>query len=146
MSCLSSVETLATCAERGSSERKRSIRSQQTMAKSTIILSINAGSSSVKVTLFKAEDDRPQQIAAGQISGLSAPPAQFNYTRGDNTNEEELPRSVKTHNDAFGHILEAFLNDKDLETISRRDHIDYACHRVVHGVGGLPTRTTACWC
>jgi acetate kinase len=106
------------------------------MAQSTIILSINAGSSSVKVTLFKADDDKPEKIAAAEISGISSPPAQFTYSRNNQKHKEELPSSIKSHNDAFEHILESFLNDKDLENVSSRDHIDYACHRVVHGVSG----------
>lgn len=106
------------------------------MAKSTVILSINAGSSSVKVTLFQADNDQPTKIAAAEISGLSASPAQFTYSRNSHKQEEELPSSIKSHNDAFHHILETFLEDKALETVSSRDHIDYACHRVVHGVSG----------
>ena len=108
------------------------------MVKSKVILSINAGSSSVKVTLFTvtAEGDQPEKIAAVEISGLSAPPAQFTYSRNDHKRKEELPSSIKSHNDAFQHILESLLGDKDLEFISSRDHIDYACHRVVHGVSG----------
>jgi acetate kinase len=103
------------------------------MAQSTILLSINAGSSSVKVTLFKAEDGKPEKIAAAEISGISSPPAQFTYSRNNQKHKKELPSSINSHNDAFEHILESFLNDKDLENIS---HIDYACHRVVHGVSG----------
>ncbi len=104
------------------------------MANPTVILSINAGSSSVKVTLFTAEGDQPQKIAAAEISGLSAPPAQFIYSRNDDRHKEELPSSIESHNDAFQYILETFLRDKDLDFISSRDHIHYACHRVVHGV------------
>jgi len=106
------------------------------MAQATTILSINAGSSSVKVTLFKAEGDRPERIAAAEVSGINAPPAQLTYTRSNYTHKEKLSGSFGSHNDAFHYILESFLNDKVLETVSKRDHIDYACHRVVHGVSG----------
>ncbi len=109
------------------------------MAKPTVILSINAGSSSVKATLFTAEGDQPEKIAAAEISGLSAPPAQFTYSRSDDKRKEELPSSIKSHNDAFQYILESFLSDKDLDFISSPDHIDYSCHRVVHGVSGAKT-------
>lgn len=107
------------------------------MAKSTMILSINAGSSSVKVTLYTGEDDQPERIAAADISGLSAPPAQFTYSRNDRKQKKDLPSAIKSHNDAFQYILESFLNDGDLELISSRDHVDYACHRIVHGVSDL---------
>ncbi len=111
------------------------------MAKPAIILSINAGSSSVKVTLFTAEGDQPQKIAAAEVSGLSAPPAHFTYSRNHDKHKEELPSSIRSHNDAFQYILESFLGDKNLEFISSRDHISYACHRVVHGVSGANTNT-----
>lgn len=106
------------------------------MDQSTIILSINAGSSSVKVTLFKAEGDKPEKIAAAQISGISSSTAEFTYSRNDQKVKEELSNSIKSHNDAFQHILESFLNDEELQSVSDRGHIDYACHRVVHGVSG----------
>jgi acetate kinase len=103
------------------------------MAKPMVILSINAGSSSVKATLFKADNHQPEKI---EISWLSSPPAQFFYQCNRNSSEhhQELPDTITSHNDAFQYILESFLNDKDLEVVSYRDHIDYAYHRVVHGV------------
>ncbi len=112
------------------------------MAKSTVILSINAGSSSVKATLFEADDVKPEKIAAAEISGLRSPPVQFSYecSRNSNKRQQELPDTIKSHSDAFQYILESFLSDEDLDIVSHRDHIDYACHRVVHGVSG-PTDT-----
>jgi acetate kinase len=104
------------------------------MAKSTTILSINAGSSSVKITLFTADGDQPAKIAAAEISGLGDTTPRFTYSRNDKKYSEELPSSIKGHNDAFQYILEFFLNDAELNSISSRDQIDYACHRVVHGV------------
>ena len=105
------------------------------MAKTSIaILSINAGSSSVKATLFKAEGNRPEAIAAAEVSGINASPAQLTYTRNNNKQKKELRSSIASHNDAFECILESFLNDTELELVSDRDHIDYVCHRVVHGV------------
>ena len=106
------------------------------MAKSTIILSINAGSSSVKVTLFKVQDDsdQPEKVAASEVSGISTPPAQFSYSRADKKYKQQLSASIRTHHNAFEYILKFFLDDPELEIVSSRDHIDYACHRVVHGV------------
>jgi acetate kinase len=105
------------------------------MAKPTIVLSINAGSSSVKVTVFAALEDHLQKIVAAEISGLGASSAsQFSYSRNGQKKTEELPNSIKGHNDAFQYILESFFDDHNLNPISSRDQINYACHRVVHGV------------
>jgi acetate kinase len=104
-------------------------------SKPTVILSVNAGSSSVKATLFKAEkNDQPERIAAAQVTGISSPPAQFTYTRDNNKHKQELSDTIKSHNDAFQYILKTLLDDKDLGIVSSKDDIDYACHRVVHGV------------
>ena len=106
------------------------------MARSTVILSVNAGSSSVKVTLFTAQGDQPEKIAAAEISSLSDPPAHFAYSRSYEKQKHELSSAIVSHSHAFQYILEYFLNDKDLAILSSRDRIDYACHRVVHGVSG----------
>jgi hypothetical protein len=112
------------------------------MAKSMVILSINAGSSSVKATLFKADGDQPERIAAAEISCISSPPAQFTYTRDNDKQKRDLADPIKSHYDAFDYILESFLNDGDLDIVSSRDHIDYACHRVVHGVSAPLRQST----
>jgi acetate kinase len=41
--------------------------------------------------------------------------------------------NITSHNDAFQHILDSFINDKDLKEVRSKDDITYACHRVVHG-------------
>ena len=52
-----------------------------------IILAVNAGSSSVKISVYSAADlnASPKQIADAQVSGLTAPPADLTYIRGDTT-------------------------------------------------------------
>lgn len=106
------------------------------MANATIILSINAGSSSVKATLFKVQgdSDQPEKVAASEVSGISTPPAQFFYSRAHKKYNQQVSASIQTQHDAFEYILDSFLNDSELEILSSRDQIDYACHRVVHGV------------
>jgi acetate kinase len=115
------------------------------MAKALVLLSINSGSSSVKVRLFEAravvgeaDDDNevsePGEIAAAQISSLGTHPAQFSYSQDNKKSSRELPSSVDTHQAAFQYILKAFLNDSELESVSTEDSIDVVCHRVVHGV------------
>ena len=104
------------------------------MSESPVILAVNAGSSSLKITLFTVErvSKSLRKIAASEVSGFTAPPAREKYSRGSFTRRNDLP-GVKLHEDAFQHILESFLDDKDLEEVTNKRDITYACHRVVHG-------------
>lgn len=96
------------------------------------ILSINAGSSSLKITLFKPDHGEPKRIAACNISGFTSPPASLKYTRpGAEPHKDEV--HVTSHDEAFQHILDLFEQDKELKEFSGKDDIAYACHRVVHG-------------
>ena len=101
-----------------------------------IILAINAGSSSVKVSVYKSDEpsQEPTQLAEAQILGLTAPPATLDYKRASKTvcKGREV-QGIKSQEDAFDSILEHLADDKDLPEISERDSITHACHRVVHG-------------
>ncbi|CAI6334402.1 unnamed protein product [Periconia digitata] len=106
-----------------------------------IILSVNAGSSSVKISVFKAPEDKttttPTQLAEAVISGLTAPPASLKYTRGTHrTNSQDLP-SITSQEAAFHHILTHLTTDAALPELARTKDIRYVCHRVVHG-GNYP--------
>src|SRR5271154_3402431 len=104
------------------------------MSRPRIILSINAGSSSLKITLFQVGEDKTLTgIANASVSGFTAPPATEKYSRGGHSSTKELGGDVKSHNDALEHILNAFLDDKDLPEVSSKDDITTACHRIVHG-------------
>ncbi|MCJ1377583.1 hypothetical protein MMC17_000678 [Xylographa soralifera] len=111
------------------------------MAKQKIILAINAGSSSVKVSVYKSEDPSkpPIQLAEAQISGLTAPPATLDYKRASKTvcKGQEV-KGVDSQESAFEAILDYLTGDHDLRDISDRESITHACHRVVHG-GDAPT-------
>ena len=106
------------------------------MAPPKIILAINAGSSSVKASVYKAPSrtSSPAQLAEVQISGLTAPPAQLDYKRGTTTvSKDEEIKDVHGQEDAFNHILDRLTSDSALPEISSRESITHACHRVVHG-------------
>ena len=103
-----------------------------------IILSINAGSSSVKISVYSAEQNqKPKQIAEAQVSGLTAPPAKLDYSRGETSvkKDEEIPKDTKLENqgDAFALLLQTLVDDEHLTEIRERDAIAIACHRIVHG-------------
>ncbi|MCJ1388241.1 hypothetical protein MMC18_001086 [Xylographa bjoerkii] len=113
------------------------------MAKQMIILAINAGSSSVKVSVYKSEDPSkpPYQLAEAQISGLTAPPATLDYKRASKTickGQEVKEKEVDSQETAFESILDHLTGDHELQDISDRASVTHACHRVVHG-GDAPT-------
>ncbi|WPH03128.1 Hypothetical protein R9X50_00600300 [Acrodontium crateriforme] len=104
------------------------------MTMSQIILAVNAGSSSVKVSVFAtSEQDQPKQLAVIQIAGLTAPPAKLTYNRGDEQIKNREVPDVKSAQDAYEHILQHLTSDSGLPELSHADDITFACHRVVHG-------------
>jgi len=101
-----------------------------------IILSINAGSSSVKISIYSASHGQePKELAETQIDGLTSPPPQLKYTRGGQSiaKNKDLDKEISSQNDAFQYMLDELINDKDFKEISKREDIGIACHRVVHG-------------
>lgn len=100
------------------------------------ILAINAGSSSVKISVYQAEyNQTPNQVAECQVSGLTAPPSKLSYSRdGENVKKgEELKQDVKSQDDAFKLLLKTLIEDPQLAAIKSRDDIGITCHRIVHG-------------
>lgn len=105
-----------------------------------IILSVNAGSSSVKISVYaytpaEHKDDipDPHQLAEVVVSGLTAPPAQLKYERGDHKVKGKELEGIKTQEDAFEFILDHLMKDDGLKEINKKEDIHYTCHRVVHG-------------
>ncbi|KUI54122.1 putative acetate kinase [Cytospora mali] len=101
-----------------------------------IILSVNAGSSSVKVSVFTADVyENPTQIAEAQISGLTSPPPKLTYTRGGTTvsKNADVGGEVHEQNDAWRTILKTLIDDASLPQIGREEDIAIVCHRIVHG-------------
>jgi acetate kinase len=114
---------------------------------SEIILSINAGSSSVKVSVYSSPTIHPltQQdilfpklLAEATIEGLTAPPAALKYERGSKRVKGQEVDNVKTQDDAFVRILDYLTQDEGLEELQNRGDIRFTCHRVVHG-GDFPS-------
>ncbi|KAK3058925.1 hypothetical protein LTR09_000490 [Extremus antarcticus] len=100
-----------------------------------IILSINAGSSSLKVSVFSYESSTstPKQLAVIQIAGLTAPPANLSYDHGDTHIKHQELSNISGPEDAYQHILSHLISDKSLSELNHEDNIEFACHRVVHG-------------
>ncbi|KAI1638176.1 acetate and butyrate kinase-like protein [Biscogniauxia mediterranea] len=101
-----------------------------------IILSINAGSSSVKISVYSSEQNQdPEKLAETQITGITAPPAKLTYTRRDETviKNREVTERLETQNDAFKILLRTLTEDAGLPEIASKNDIAIACHRIVHG-------------
>lgn len=100
-----------------------------------IILSINAGSSSVKISVYKTEPSNPApaQLAEATVEGLTAPPAKLQYTRGTQKTKDQELSDISSQEDAFKYILSHLQKDDGLPELSKTDDIHFTCHRVVHG-------------
>ena len=100
-----------------------------------IILSINSGSSSVKVSVYQADAQGkpPVQLADAQVTGLTAPPTRLTYERGSEKIKNQEVKHISSNVDACEYILDQLVEDEGLPEISSRDDITHACHRVVHG-------------
>lgn len=109
-----------------------------------IILSINAGSSSVKISAYSAERNaNPRQIAEAQVSGLTAPPAKLKYSRYDKTivKDGQVSQNIQGQDGAFSFLLETLINDAELREITSKKDLSIACHRIVHGGDYTESRT-----
>lgn len=115
-----------------------------------IILSINAGSSSVKISVYKVREaeannqqqQTPEQLVETQIAGLTAPPSTFSYysnaghqKKKKNIKNQPLlaEKKISSQDEAFKYMLDYLVDDEDTPEIQRRDDILFACHRIVHG-------------
>lgn len=101
-----------------------------------IILSINAGSSSVKISVYKTPEggtDVPKQIAEASIEGLTAPPAKLKYSRGSEKIKGKELEGIESQEDAFRYILDHLTQDSGLPELNKKEDIHFTCHRVVHG-------------
>jgi acetate kinase len=100
-----------------------------------IILSINAGSSSVKISVYQSrgKNEDPKELAEAQIDGLTAPPPTLKYTRGDYKIKDKELSDIDSQEKAFKYILDHLTSDSGLKEISNKEDIAFATHRVVHG-------------
>lgn len=109
--------------------------------KHATLLSVNAGSSSLKISVFRlsknpqiTSDQEPVDlILTSSISNISSPPAKFSFelasTASTNGAKEEEVSSIKDHASAFAHFLDSLQRNASID----QDKIARVCHRVVHG-------------
>ena len=108
--------------------------------KDGLILAVNAGSSSLKISLFRrhpAPSGHPHDVVdlllTSSITNVSAPPALFSfslasYSEGRETSKEPA-QDIKDHASAFAHFLDYLAREASID----RSQIVHICHRVVHG-------------
>ncbi|KAH9945235.1 acetate and butyrate kinase [Epithele typhae] len=105
-----------------------------------LILAANAGSSSLKISLFRRRPapsgsplDAVELLLTSTITNISAPPALFSFSPasyGEGREAKKEPaRDIKDHASAFAHFLDYLKREASTD----RDQIVHICHRVVHG-------------
>ncbi|KAJ7116450.1 Acetokinase family-domain-containing protein [Mycena epipterygia] len=96
-----------------------------------LVLSVNAGSSSLKISLYRVvpgDNSEPVQLMlTSSISNISAPPAKFSFKVQGGATKNEEPSSIHDHASAFDHFLDCLGHEANIGEISN------VCHRVVHG-------------
>ncbi|KAF7799808.1 hypothetical protein EIP86_011050 [Pleurotus ostreatoroseus] len=117
-------------------------------SRSGLILSVNAGSSSLKISLFRLAfslaslphshglvKEPVELLLESSITNISAPPALFSFKftsvaqkRGRESKKEPV-KSIHDHSTAFAHFLDYLQQEADID----RSQIVHVCHRVVHG-------------
>ena len=93
------------------------------------LLTLNAGSSSLKFALFEAEGKSPGLLAKGQVEALGASPHLILCSEaGDKLEDRAAPENAAhAHKSALQHILDT------LKTHFPAMYVEAVGHRVVHG-------------
>ena len=108
--------------------------------KSGLILAVNAGSSSLKISLFRrdgADAQHPHDVVdlllTSTITNISPPPAIFSFKLAAHSEgreaKKEPVKDIKDHATAFAHFLDYLKREASID----REQIVHICHRVVHG-------------
>ncbi|KAI0321767.1 Acetokinase family-domain-containing protein [Amylostereum chailletii] len=115
--------------------------SEQTGPRRGLILSLNSGSSSLKVSLYRpaspsssnaSEEPITLLLSSSITSILSKPKFSFKTIHNDVSPcsvKDEDAEIVKDHESGFAHFLEYLEKKTDID----KTQISQACHRVVHG-------------
>ncbi|KAF8502561.1 Acetokinase family-domain-containing protein [Hysterangium stoloniferum] len=97
-----------------------------------LILAVNAGSSSLKLGLFRS-DVAPLSTASFKNIGPQQTTT-FSYALSDSEHKSHSPEQVKDHTTAFDYFIQTLFNDPNFTNQGyKRDDITHLCHRVVHG-------------
>jgi acetate kinase len=99
----------------------------------SLVLAVNAGSSSLKISLFRRFADNaayPDLLLSSSISSIFAPPAKFKFScvALQHRSLNEKVDSIHDHASAFTHFLDR-LKEASVDLMN----IKHVAHRVVHG-------------
>ncbi|KAG2147600.1 acetate and butyrate kinase [Suillus clintonianus] len=100
----------------------------------SLVLAVNAGSSSLKISLFRRSADNaanPVLLLSSTTSSIFAPPAKFKFSpvaiQHSSLNEEV--DSIHDHPSAFSYFLDRLKEEASVDPTD----IKHVAHRVVHG-------------
>ncbi|MBR2435881.1 MAG: acetate kinase, partial [Lentisphaeria bacterium] len=96
------------------------------------ILVINAGSSSLKFTLFEMEGANNSVLASGQVERVGTDRPNLIYKRPDGFKKEFGPEGVKNHADALRAICGELVN-AEYGVLKDLSEVKAIGHRVLHG-------------
>ena len=106
------------------------------MSPTKLILSVNGGSSSIKLRLYSASlGSIPISLVKSSVSGLTSPPAKFSYSndanKGHNVEDRETGE-VTDQSSALGFFLKYLGQDEGLKECGAGE-AELVAHRIVHG-------------
>lgn len=118
---------------------------EKAASRNGLILSVNSGSSSLKISLYRlvsteAKAQSSPSIAEpvalllmSNITNIAAPPASFSFSVAAHGSGREAKKepvdSIHDHSSAFAHFLDYLKREASID----RSQIAHVCHRVVHG-------------
>ena len=100
-----------------------------------VVAAVNAGSSSVKLSVYVLTGSTPKQIADAEVSSLGSDNSKLKYSRhGESViGGEKAGEAGQDHDAAFASILDRLVNDSGLSEVGSKDDFSMICHRIVHG-------------
>ncbi|KAF1729991.1 putative acetate kinase [Beauveria bassiana] len=101
-----------------------------------VIVAVNAGSSSVKLSAYIEQDAKaPTEISRAQVSAIGGQgSARLKYSRnGKTVKDEKAEKAGESHDAAFRAMVDLLVQDSELPQVQDRDDVGLVCHRIVHG-------------
>ena len=106
------------------------------MVQTKLILSVDAGSPSITLSLYSASfGSTPVSLAGSSVSGLTSPPSELSYSNDANkahSVEDRESGFVTDQSSALGLFLRHLGRDESLKEHGRGE-IELVVHRFVHG-------------
>ncbi len=96
------------------------------------VLVINAGSSSLKFTLFDMEGKNSSVIANGQVERVGTDKPNLIFKKPDGFKKEGTPANVKDHGDALRAVCDELVNS-EYGVLKDASEVKVIGHRVLHG-------------